>query len=270
MSTQHTLYATKLCGHLTKWISRRSRKLPSEWLSAGLMLLGLDLAPAHKILRPLYAPTHRGIPPYEKVCMLRALLLMIMLKVESIPKWAAKLKTYPRLARISGFDPDSTPVAGTFYLFIGRLEDGEYHRPCEHQIKKSSLRKRKHIRNLANEKKQRLEDSKRDVSQNDSVTRALFEQLQKDFSQPRAKDISQRLSDILTQCAIIPSAQRGLLGDTQKLTIAGDGSTLYSGANPNGKPACNCHKQGIYKCDHSRFYTDPTANWGYEGCQLST
>ena len=264
MSTQHTLYATKLCGHLTKWISRRSRKLPSEWLSAGLMLLGLDLAPAHKILRPLYAPTHRGIPPYEKVCMLRALLLMIMLKVESIPKWAAKLKTYPRLARIAGFDPDSTPVAGTFYLFIGRLEDGEYHRPCEHQIKKSSLRKRKHIRNLANEKKQRLEDSKRDVSQNDSVTRALFEQLQKDFSQPRAKDISQRLSDILIQCAIIPSAQRGLLGDTQKLTIAGDGSTLYSGANPNGKPACNCHKQGIYKCDHSRFYTDPTANWGYD------
>ena len=139
MSTQHTLYATKLCDHLTKWIKRKSRKLSSEWLSAALMLVSLDLEPAHPILRPLYAPVHRGISPYDPVCMLRALLLMIMLKVESIPKWAAKLKTYPRLARIAGFDPDSTPVAGTFYLFIDRLEDGEYHRPCEHRVKKSSL-----------------------------------------------------------------------------------------------------------------------------------
>ena len=264
MSTQHTVYATKLCDHLTKWIKRRSRKLPDEWLSAALMLLCLDLLPAHKILRPLYAKTHRGIPPYDPVCMLRALLLMIILKVESIQKWAAKLKTFPRLARIAGFDPDSTPVAGTFYLFIDRLEDGEYHPPCEHQIKKSSLRKGKHIRNLANEKQQRHEDTKRDVSQNDSVTRALKEKLQKTACQPRDKSLSQRLEDILLQCAIIPSAQRGLLGNTQKLTIAGDGSSLVSGANPNGKPTCNCRKQGIFSCDHDRFYTDPTANWGYD------
>ena len=74
MSTQHTLYATKLCDHLTKWISRKSRKLSCEWLSATLMLLSLDLEPAHKILRPLYALAHRGIPPYDPVCMLRALL----------------------------------------------------------------------------------------------------------------------------------------------------------------------------------------------------
>ncbi len=264
MSTQHTVYATKLCDPLSKWVKRKSRKLPSEWLSAALMLLWLDLEPARKILRPLYAPTHRGIPPYDPVCMLRALLLMTILKFESIQKWATKLKTYPRLARIAGFHPDSTPVAGTFYLFIDRLEDGEYHKPCEHRVKKSSLRKGKHMRNLPNEKQQRHEDTKQDVSQNDSVTQALKEQLQQTACQPRDKDISQRLSDILIQCAVIPSAQRGLLGDTQKLTIAGDGSALCSGANPNGKPTCNCRKQGIFSCDHDRFYTDPTANWGYD------
>jgi len=196
--------------------------------------------------------------------MLRALLLMVMLRVESIPQWAAKLKTYPRLARIAGFSPNNVPVAGTFYLFIDRLEDGEYHKPCEHRVKKSSLRKGKHMRNLPNEKQQRLEDTKQDVSQNDSVTQALKEQLQQTACQPRDKDISQRLSDILIQCAVIPSAQRGLLGDTQKLTIAGDGSALRSGANSNGKPTCNCRKQGIFSCDHDRFYTDPTANWGYD------
>ncbi len=120
MSTQKTKYATKLCGKITKWVKRRSRKLPSEWLSAALMLLSLDLQPARKILRPLYAPTHRGIPPYDPVCMLRALLLMVILKIESIPQWARKLKTYPRLARIAGFSPNNVPVAGTFYLFIDR------------------------------------------------------------------------------------------------------------------------------------------------------
>ena len=31
-----------------------------------------------------------------------------------------------------------------------------------------------------------------------------------------------------------------------------------------GKPTCNCRKQGIFSCDHDRFYTDPTANWGYD------
>ena len=239
-------YATKLCDHLTKWVKRRDRKLSDKWLSAALILLSLDLQPAHKILRPLYAPMHRGIPPYDPVSMLRALLLMIILSVESIPQWAAKLKTYPRLARIAGFSPNNVPAAGTFYLFIDRLEDGEYHKPCEHRIKKSSLRKGKHIRNLALEKQLRHEAAKRDATQNDSVTCALKEQLQKTACQPRDKSLSQRLEDIFIQCAIIPSAQRGLLGDTKKLTIAGDGSSLVSGANPNGKPTCNCRKQGIF------------------------
>ena len=39
MSTQHTVYPTKLVNHLTKWIKRKSRKLPDEWLFAALMLL---------------------------------------------------------------------------------------------------------------------------------------------------------------------------------------------------------------------------------------
>jgi hypothetical protein len=48
------------------------------------------------------------------------------------------------------------------------------------------------------------------------------------------------------------------------MTISGDGSALPTGASPNGKPACKCHENGIYKCEHDRYYSDPTANWGYD------
>jgi len=80
----------------------------------------------------------------------------------------------------------------------------------------------------------------------------------------RADDINKILEDILIECAIIPSAQRGLLGDTNSLTVAGDGSALPTGANPNGKPSCKCRENGIYNCEHDRYYSDPSADWGYD------
>jgi hypothetical protein len=69
--------------------------------------------------------------------MLRSLLLMILLKHHSITNWARELRAKPRLAVMSGFAANArekvdTPSAGAFYLFIDRLEDGEYRKPCEH------------------------------------------------------------------------------------------------------------------------------------------
>lgn len=47
--------------------------------------------------------------------MLRALLLMMLLRYTSMSKWAENLRAKPRLARIAGFEPFDTPVAGSFY-----------------------------------------------------------------------------------------------------------------------------------------------------------
>jgi hypothetical protein len=199
--------------------------------------------------------------------MLRALLLMVLLKYTSITKWAEALKANPRLARMAGFEPDDVPVAGTFYAFIDRLEDGEYQKPCEHRIKPSKLRKGKHLRNLASEKKQRQKDAKAkaaDATVYDSITQKLKDDLIASADQPRPDDIIKRLEDILILCAIIPSAEKGLLGNLESMTVSGDGSALPTGASPNGKPACKCHENGIYKCEHDRYYSDPTANWGYD------
>jgi hypothetical protein len=62
--------------------------------------------------------------------------------------------------------------------------------------------------------------------------------------------------------AIIPSANKGLLGELTKLKVCGDGSALETGANCDGKPTCDCRSKGIYKCKCDRIYSDPTANEG--------
>jgi hypothetical protein len=33
---------------------------------------------------------------------------------------------------------------------------------------------------------------------------------------------------------------------------------------PQGQPTCDCRAQGLFRCDHDRFYRDPTATWGYD------
>lgn len=263
----HQQYAQELCNNLITWLKRKSRRLSHQWLEAALILIGLDLEPARPILESLYSPDPRGQKPYDPVRMLRALLLMVLLKYTSITNWAEALKANPRLARMAGFEPDDVPVAGTFYAFIDRLEDGEYEKPCEHRIKPSRLRKGKHLRNLASEKKQRQKDAKAkaaDAATYDSITQKLKDDLMASQDQPRPDDITRRLEDILILCAIIPSAEKGLLGSLESMTISGDGSALPTGASPNGKPACKCHENGIYKCEHDRYYSDPTANWGYD------
>ena len=260
----HHQYAQELCDCLIRWLKRKSRRLLHEWLEAALILIALDLEPARPILESLYSPDPRGQKPYDPVRMFRALLLMVLLKYTSISKWAEALKAKPRLARMAGFEPHDVPAAGTFYAFIDRLEDGQYQKQCEHSIKPSKLRKGKHLRNLASEKDQRQQDAKADAAAYDSITQKLKDDLIASQDQPRPDDMAKRLEDILMLCAIIPSAERGLLGNMESMTISGDGSALPTGASPNGKPACKCHENGIYKCQHDRYYSDPTADWGYD------
>ena len=99
---------------------------------------------------------------------------MVLLKVESIPKWAMQIKTFARLARIAGFDPDGDiPVASTFYLFIDRLENGAYQPPCQHRTLAADRRKGQHLRRLPDEKQQRKASRKRAREEFDSVTAKL-------------------------------------------------------------------------------------------------
>jgi len=260
----HKQYVLILQDNLTKWLKRKSRRIKTELVEAALILMGFSLEPAGDILQPLYSDNPRGRKPYDPIIMLRALLLMVILKYKSLPEFAKDLKAKPRLAKIAGFFSGDVPVAGTFYLFIDRLEDGELKKPCVHYQKKSQLRKGKHWRNLLTEKEQRNKDKQTSLAYYDSLTQKLKDELLEKHDQKRPDDLQKRLEDILMRCAIIPSCQKGFIEDTQAMTICGDGSTIETGASWHGKHECNCRENGIYSCDHPRFYSDQTATFGYD------
>jgi hypothetical protein len=102
------------------------------------------------------------------------------------------------------------------------------------------------------------------LAQCDSITGKLKTDLLASADLPRPKDLLSRLEDFLIKVAVKASASRGLLGDLNNLVLSGDGSALVSGASSVGKPTCNCRKEGIYNCKCDRFYSDPTADWGYD------
>jgi hypothetical protein len=260
----HEVYQKSLAEHLAKWQKHASRRLPEDWLLAALLLLRLDLDPLRPDLERLYSPSPRGRKPLDPILMLRALLLMTALGEEKITRFAKDLRHKPRLAQIAGFDPNQTPAVGTFYLFIDRLEDGPFQPNCPHRRKPSQLRKKPLLRNLSQEKDEKEKIRAEILDRPDSITIDLKDRLLKLKDQPRPQDFLSRLEDILINTAVIPSANRGLLGDLKQLIVCGDGSALVSGSSPYGKPSCDCRKQGIFRCNHPRFYHDHTATWGFD------
>jgi hypothetical protein len=212
MNATHAQYTTTLAEQLHRWLRRRSRCLPARWREAALVLLRLNLDPARPLLQPLYAPGPRGRPPYDPICMLRALLLLLLLQYKSVPRWARDLYTHPRLAQIAGFAPFQTPAVGTFYAFLARLEDGPYAPPCPHRIQLSWLRKGCHRRHLKREQAERHAAQATDPRQADSVTERPAQDLLAAVDQPRPQELLTCLEDLLFQCGVLPSAQRGAPG----------------------------------------------------------
>jgi Transposase domain (DUF772)/Transposase DDE domain len=262
--TVHAPYQQTLSKHLAAWQKRRSRALSPEWLDATLILLRLNPDPLVPMRMQLYSTSPRGRPPYDPLAMFRALLLLTLLRYTSRETFALALRQKPRLAIIAGFQPFATPAVGTFYLFMDRLEDGPSQPSCPHRVKPSALRKGQHRRNLAKEKAAKEAARKHRLAQCDSITAHLTQQVLASASQPRPDDLQKRLEDALMQAAVLPSAGRGLLGALDRIIVCGDGSALPTGASATGKPACTCRAQGLYRCECDRFYSDPTADWGYD------
>ncbi|MBI4639850.1 MAG: transposase, partial [Candidatus Tectomicrobia bacterium] len=260
----HPVYQKTIVGKLSTWLKRQSRRLKPEWLEAALILIRLNLDPARHSLHTLSSPSPRGRRPYDPICMLRALILMVTLHYTRIESFANDLRSHPRLALLAGFAPFKTPAVGTFSLFLDRFEDGPYQPSCPHRITPSRLRKGKHRRNLKKEKATKEQRKKHILAECDSLTQTLKDDLLHASDQPRPDDLLTRLEDLLITCAVTPSAQRGLLGDLKQLILSGDGSALVTGVSPHGKPTCSCRREGISPCDHDRFYSDPSADWGYD------
>ena len=222
----------------------------------------IDLSPVEKLLHSLYSPDPRGRKPRDPVYILRSFILMVLEGETSITNWAEKLRTDKFLSQLAGWEPGTSPSLSTFYKFLDRLQDGPYRKQCEHIHKPSDLDKGLHLKNF--KKVDKKKKPQKDHQKNDHITQKLTEALIASSDQPRQDDLLKRLEDILMELAIKASIDKGLI-DLDKLEIWGDGSSIRSGANKQGKPSCKCFKEtNNRKCDCPRLYSEPDSNWGYD------
>ena len=227
----------------------------------------LDLEPARPLLVAGYSHRKGGKPPRNPVAMLRALALMLMCGLTSINHWVRRLKGEPELLVLSGFDPAAgAPGVGTFYDFIARILDGAYDSHLKPGSRPSDrVRARSFLRQLGEEKTARKAVTQAELA---LANQGRVEQLVKAGiaarGQPTPNDFSYRLNEILTLCAVVPSAAMGLLGDLRSLVMAGDGTSIRSHAADFGHATCTCKKDGLPKCSCYRRYSDPTATCGWD------
>lgn len=96
----------------------------------------------------------------------------------------------------------------------------------------------------------------------EAVTAKLVAELAASAELASPNDLLTRLGAILLAVGVQASAEKGLLGDVRKLTVAGDGSPLVTGTNRYGKRTCECPKHE--RCDCPRIFDDPDARFGYD------
>lgn len=217
-----------------------------HWVSA------IDLSQTSALMKDSYSVKSKGRKPRDPTDMLRSLLLMHKLNITSIDSWVYQLRTLPVYAILSGFPKDSTPGIGTFYDFIRRLWLSD--RPHKTGRNKRPLRKPK----KAGKKNEKLDPKNPKITEK-LVARVL--RAKKTHYAPKELDLLQQL---FQNQFVLPSASKGLLGNTNALSIIGDGTTVKTGARSFGKFLCNCRKSGNWKCDCKRQFSDPDANWGWD------
>jgi hypothetical protein len=164
------------------------------------------------------------------------------------------MKKVPLYAVLSGFEPGKIPGASTLRDFCDRLWDYEDRQQRRKQRKKPRKLRRKPTKKYKKGEKQ--------PPRHPGIVARLAERFTKGRSAARhSEDI---LNQVLKACFVFPSAEQGLLGDPQQLTISGDGSQYASGANPLGRKTCDCRKKGIFRCECARTFPDPHASWGWD------
>lgn len=254
-------------GHLKEQIDGQSEsdntflKALEDYQKEVYKLTNLDLDPVIPILVSLYSPSGKGKTPQDPVCMLRIIILMTLLKEKSITKWVDMSRSFGSFfAVLAGFPSHKTPGVGTYYDFMKRIINGPYTPLSGNQTRRSEFCAKRHRRNLPKER----EAKRNDIDPNHPKAEKLANDLLSKADQPRMDDFRKILEDLLFITGILPSVEAGLINDLENLILTGDGSILKSGASRNGKAICSCRDQGIYKCDHDRIYTSPSAEFCYD------
>lgn len=210
-----------------------------------------DLSYTTTFLRDAY--DDKGPQPRDPASMLRSYLLFLMTCPEiGITKWVDRMYSIPFYAILSGFEPGDIPGVGTFYDFVDRFWAAE-----ENNIKPKKKPKKK-----SKAKKGKKKGEKAPTTSPGKVKR-LVDRILK-YGMVAKDQPFDRFFEFFQSQFLAVSASLGLLGDPTALGVAGDGTPVVTQAWSRSKPTCDCHAQGLAKCNHPREYSQPDCNTGWD------
>jgi len=184
-----------------------------------------------------------GRPSNFQPEIFRSLILMSHFKYASYDDWVSYASSSPLICTLVGVDdPSLFPGVSTHRDFISRL----WLARNPNKLKKIFHRpKGKHGKNKLPPRHPAIVAKFVEKALSGQVFKAIPERL---------------LQAIFMKTAVIPSANAGLLGDTNNLFASADGTCINSHASPYGHKACKC----VGKCSCKRNYADPEAKWGWD------
>ena len=226
-----------------------SRVIALDKSIAKLYLLNLD--PLLPVVKPLYPDC--GRPAINQQGIIRSLVLMLDQQEYSITNWALKVDSDPLLFDLCGFETDYGPAVASYYDLMVRFWLADY---------ESHLRRKAKLKRFTSKPKKKLKVGQKLAPKREGVVKRLVKRALKGKINRFSPQII--LQKLLARVVVDVSAQMGILGNTDNLSVAFDGSTFYTGASHYGTKKCDCRKKGNYNCHCPRLYSDPDARWGWD------
>ncbi len=244
--TPHEQYVRFALGELKQLSQARPDQI-NEHKEAILKMLILNLDPLEAAIASLYPPIGRTAELQMEI--FRSLVLMKHMHVP-LNNWVEKLTNNPVLRAVAGFSPENMPSTSSYYDLINRIVPLD-ERPTTKPVKRKPRTK--------------LGKNEKLPPKNPNITAKLAEFIlydEKHFLRRLSGRAERFLQKIFAQVAVVPSINMGLIPN--EVDISGDGTCIETGASHYGKKICDCAKNGNYKCDCPRKFSDPNATWGWD------
>lgn len=243
----HSAYQNRVLTQLRKYYPDAANSLSSSTWQILEKFWSLDLSAIDVLMRDRYSDF--GPQPRLPSDMLRSILVSVEFKITSYTRFASDLKENHLHAIISGFPVDDTPGTGTFYDFHKRLwlSDNKNLSEAIRPPKVKPLKPKGKEEKAAPVEKVTVDD--------------LFQQFEE--SPPSDMAPCLKLWEIFNKLFLQKSAADNLIS-LKELSLAGDGTPVYTAAKERKTRTCNCLDNGIRDCKCNRIYHQPDCDIGWD------
>ena len=243
----HSAYQDRVLDQLRKYYPDAANSLSSSTWRILEKFWDLDLSPIDVLMQDRYSAY--GPEPRLPSDMLRSILVSVEFKITSYTRFASDLKENYLHAIVSGFTVGNTPGVGTFYDFHKRLW----------------LSGQDNLSNPSHPPKSKPQKPKRIEEKAAPVEKITVEDLFHQFgsSPPSEMTPCTKLWEIFNNFFLQNSVSSGLIS-LMDLSLAGDGTPVYTAAQERKTRTCNCLEQGIRDCNCNRIYHQPDCDIGWD------